>query len=71
VAILSLQKTFDACQEISASPEEHYYFLLTLTEAVGSSDQFQNPPAWPLNAVLHLSLCVVQNEKSTSSDPLV
>jgi len=44
-----LTKTFDACQEISASPQEHYYFLLTLTEAIGGSDQFQNPPAWPLN----------------------
>lgn len=41
------QQTFGACEEISADPEENYYFLLTLTEAVGSSDQCDPMPPLP------------------------
>eukprot|EP01090_Pellita_catalonica_P004360 TRINITY_DN1418_c0_g1_i1.p1 TRINITY_DN1418_c0_g1~~TRINITY_DN1418_c0_g1_i1.p1 ORF type:complete len:467 (-),score=85.52 TRINITY_DN1418_c0_g1_i1:146-1513(-) len=50
----SLTKTFKACKEIPAAEEEHYYFLETLVGVVGSADQFDNPPGWPLNHTCHV-----------------
>eukprot|EP00005_Dracoamoeba_jomungandri_P006932 CAMPEP_0174269070 /NCGR_PEP_ID=MMETSP0439-20130205/39751_1 /TAXON_ID=0 /ORGANISM="Stereomyxa ramosa, Strain Chinc5" /LENGTH=334 /DNA_ID=CAMNT_0015357641 /DNA_START=467 /DNA_END=1471 /DNA_ORIENTATION=- len=41
----SLTKTFNACQPIQ---EDNYYFKLLLTEVLGSSTQFENPPDFPL-----------------------
>lgn len=45
-----LSTIFNSCNTISGDPDGYYYFLETLTEVVGSSDQFNNPDAhWPLN----------------------
>lgn len=42
-----LSTTFKACSPLVAA--DKYYFLLSLTEAVGGSDQYENAPKWPLN----------------------
>eukprot|EP00698_Gefionella_okellyi_P018996 TRINITY_DN5767_c0_g1_i1.p1 TRINITY_DN5767_c0_g1~~TRINITY_DN5767_c0_g1_i1.p1 ORF type:complete len:454 (-),score=100.88 TRINITY_DN5767_c0_g1_i1:23-1384(-) len=42
-----LQTIFNTCEPIDADP---YNFLLNVLGAVGASDQFENPPDWPLNS---------------------
>ncbi|EFA86462.1 hypothetical protein PPL_00255 [Heterostelium album PN500] len=43
-----LAKTFNSCSNLE-NPRDLYYFLYTLTEALGSADQMNNPPTWGLN----------------------
>ncbi|GAM18813.1 hypothetical protein SAMD00019534_019880 [Acytostelium subglobosum LB1] len=43
-----LQTIFNSCKSLS-NPRDLYMFLYTLTEALGSADQMNNPPTWGLN----------------------
>jgi len=45
-----LSQTFNTCVPLTSNQHDIYYFLYSLTGVVGSADQFQNPPQWPLNA---------------------
>ncbi|EGC35830.1 hypothetical protein DICPUDRAFT_151801 [Dictyostelium purpureum] len=47
--IKQLEKTFNSCHSLE-NPRDLYYFLYTLTEALGSADQMNNPPTWILNS---------------------
>eukprot|EP01132_Coremiostelium_polycephalum_P000880 gene880-1103_t len=42
-------KIFKSCYPLESS-EDIYYFLYSLTEALGGADQMDNPPTWQLNA---------------------
>lgn len=44
-----LQQMFRSCKPITS--DNSWYFKFTLMGAVGASDQMDNPPDWPLNAV--------------------
>eukprot|EP01092_Planopodium_desertum_P002846 TRINITY_DN14586_c0_g1_i1.p1 TRINITY_DN14586_c0_g1~~TRINITY_DN14586_c0_g1_i1.p1 ORF type:complete len:389 (+),score=40.57 TRINITY_DN14586_c0_g1_i1:54-1169(+) len=45
-----LATLFQSCQPLSANMPDNWFFLRYLMETVGGADQFENPPAWPLNA---------------------
>eukprot|EP00026_Physarum_polycephalum_P004162 Phypoly_transcript_04179.p1 GENE.Phypoly_transcript_04179~~Phypoly_transcript_04179.p1 ORF type:complete len:467 (+),score=81.11 Phypoly_transcript_04179:799-2199(+) len=45
----TLAKYFNACDHTIAE-EDSYYFLYSITDALGSADQMNNPPDWGLNA---------------------
>lgn len=44
---LKLKELFSSCNNLT--DENDFFFLWQLSQVVGSSDQFQNPPGWPLN----------------------
>eukprot|EP01135_Chromosphaera_perkinsii_P004480 Nk52_evm4s284 gene=Nk52_evmTU4s284 len=52
-----LQRVFKPCSKLGETLEENFYFMWDITGSLGSANQFQNPPAWPLNkvcgAILH------------------
>eukprot|EP01088_Endostelium_zonatum_P004005 TRINITY_DN1520_c2_g1_i1.p1 TRINITY_DN1520_c2_g1~~TRINITY_DN1520_c2_g1_i1.p1 ORF type:complete len:475 (+),score=101.44 TRINITY_DN1520_c2_g1_i1:21-1445(+) len=51
-----LEHLFQACSPLPADEEGQYYFIYTLTGAVGAADQFENPPGWPLNQTCNMLL---------------
>jgi thymus-specific serine protease len=55
-----LEKKFNSCNRLTE--ENHFYFLWSISQALGGSDQMDNPPSWPLN-----STC----ETMTSSNDVV
>jgi len=52
----NLSQTFNTCLEIASDPHDQYYFLYQIVSVLASSDQFENPPQWPLNATCSIML---------------
>jgi len=44
-----LASVFNSCSPLD-NPTDQYYFLYTIVEALGSTDQMNNPPTWILNS---------------------
>jgi hypothetical protein len=47
-----LSQTFNTCEPLKE--KDVFYFKVQLAQTLGSSDQFQNPPQWPLNVTCGL-----------------
>ncbi|KAM9970618.1 hypothetical protein ACTFIR_002480 [Dictyostelium discoideum] len=50
-----LEKTFNSCHSLD-DPRDQYYFLYSITDALGGSDQMNNPPTWILNSTCQMLL---------------
>eukprot|EP01104_Vermistella_antarctica_P016867 TRINITY_DN5854_c0_g1_i1.p1 TRINITY_DN5854_c0_g1~~TRINITY_DN5854_c0_g1_i1.p1 ORF type:complete len:509 (-),score=118.05 TRINITY_DN5854_c0_g1_i1:85-1611(-) len=61
--LAQIAQLFNACT-VPESPEDFNYFAFVLLSTVGSADQFQNPPLWPMNQTCGIMLQsgdIVQN----------